>query len=41
MPRLELISFDDGFCRSYLEQFKQYASVPDDRTAGTPCSPGS
>lgn len=30
MPRLELISFDDGFCRSYLEQFKQYASVPDD-----------
>jgi len=30
MPRLELISFDDGFCRTYLEQFKQYASVPDD-----------
>lgn len=30
MPRLELISFDDGFCRSFLEQFKQYASVPDD-----------
>ena len=30
MPRLELISFDDGFCRSHLEQFKQYASVPDD-----------
>lgn len=30
MPRLELITFDDGFCRSYLEQFKQYASVPDD-----------
>lgn len=30
MPRLELISFDDGFCRSCLEQFKQYASVPDD-----------
>jgi hypothetical protein len=30
MPRLELISFDDAFCRSRLEQFKQYASVPDD-----------
>lgn len=30
MPRLELISFEDGFCRPLLEQFKQYASVPDD-----------
>ena len=29
MARLELISFDDAFCRTRLEQFKQYASVPD------------
>lgn len=30
MARLEFISIDDAFCRSQLEQFKQYASVPDD-----------
>ena len=30
MARLELISFDDAFCRNLLGQFKQYASVPDD-----------
>jgi|GEM_PF-3227108 len=30
MAKLEVISVEDGFCRSLLEQFKQYASVPDD-----------
>ena len=30
MARLEIVSVDEGFCRSLLEQFKQYASVPDD-----------
>lgn len=30
MARLEIVSVDDGFCRELLEQFKQYASVPDD-----------
>lgn len=30
MARLEIINVEDGFCRSLLEEFKQYASVPDD-----------
>lgn len=30
MARLEIVKVEDGFCRSLLEQFKQYASVPDD-----------
>lgn len=30
MARLEILSVEEGFCRSLLEQFKQYASVPDD-----------
>ena len=30
MARLEVITVEDGFCRGLLEQFKQYASVPDD-----------
>ena len=29
MAQLVVISIEDGFCRSMLEQFKQYASVPD------------
>lgn len=29
MPRLEVISVDDRFCRGMLEEFKQYASIPD------------
>lgn len=29
MAQLVVISIEDGFCRSLLEQFKQYASVPD------------
>ena len=30
MPRLEIISVEDGFCRGMLEDLKQYASIPDD-----------
>ena len=30
MPKLELISVEDDFCRGMLEELKQYASVPDD-----------
>ena len=29
MPRLELISVEEGFCRGMLEDLKQYASIPD------------
>ena len=30
MARLEVIHVEDGFCRGMLEDFKQYASIPDD-----------
>ena len=30
MARLEITNIEESFCRSLLEQFKQYASVPDD-----------
>lgn len=30
MPKLELISVEDNFCRGMLEELKQYASVPDE-----------
>lgn len=29
MPRLEVISVEDGFCRGMLDDLKQYASIPD------------
>ena len=30
MPRLEVISIDQAYCKNLLGQLKQYASVPDD-----------